>query len=173
MKTSVMLPDTEVLILSDGQKTVSTIRDACKGKRGVIDFWTTKCVRCPAALSNLNDQAGSKNDEEVYIACALSQGENNEDDVADFIDEWENLTHLFVKMENKDAIKQHFGFSQVPFYVVFDQEGSIVGSGDSKNFDYATTLAEVTKTSKAENQYNVSNAVPSTTANTFTLDEDF
>ena len=31
---------------------------------------------------------------------------------------------------------------------VFDHEGSSVGSGDSKTFDYATTLAEVTKTSK-------------------------
>jgi thiol-disulfide isomerase/thioredoxin len=38
-----------------------------------VDFWHTKCVRCPAALSKLNSLVESY-DSVLFVACALSQG---------------------------------------------------------------------------------------------------
>lgn len=39
----------------------------------LIDFWHTKCTRCPAALEKLNTEAATSNDI-LYVSCALSQG---------------------------------------------------------------------------------------------------
>lgn len=57
-----------------------------KGKHMVIDLWHTKCVKCPAALSHLNDIANDNNDI-VFVACALSLGDGNKEVVADVVTE--------------------------------------------------------------------------------------
>jgi thiol-disulfide isomerase/thioredoxin len=50
----------------------------------VVDFWHTKCVKCPAALSKLNDEAGDADASNVlYIGIALSQGPDNYEVAAD------------------------------------------------------------------------------------------
>jgi hypothetical protein len=52
----------------------------------VIDFWHTKCTRCPAALEKLNGEAGKAGNEDViYLSCALSQGEGNHEVAADLV----------------------------------------------------------------------------------------
>ena len=44
----------------------------------VLDFWHTKCVKCPAALDKLNTEATNYPSQDVlFISCALSQGDGN------------------------------------------------------------------------------------------------
>lgn len=68
---------------------------------------------------------------------------------------WENLRHIFVQQEDRDALKAHFGYTAVPFYVVFDKEGNVLKSGEPKSIDLLNTLKAASG------------------ASTFTLDEDF
>lgn len=82
--TSSKVPDIKIKVLDDDR--VVPLKDFCAGKIGLIDFWHTKCVKCPAALAKLNDEA-ERNQDAVYIACALSLGEGSEDDVKDFTTE--------------------------------------------------------------------------------------
>lgn len=56
----------------------TTLRELQRGVGGgkpmIIDFWTTKCTRCPAAMEKLDKEASSRHKEIFYVACALSQG---------------------------------------------------------------------------------------------------
>lgn len=66
----------------------ASLQEVLRGKGGVIDLWHTKCVRCPAALEKLSDFAQSRGSQDVvFIACALSQGDGDEDMVTDLIQE--------------------------------------------------------------------------------------
>jgi thiol-disulfide isomerase/thioredoxin len=57
-----------------------------EGKFFVVDFWTTKCVRCPAALDRLNNEAETMSDKAIFVSCALSQGDGNKEIVSDLVD---------------------------------------------------------------------------------------
>ena len=57
-----------------------------EGKFFVVDFWTTKCVRCPAAMDRLNDEAEHMSEKAVFVSCALSQGDGNREIVSDLVD---------------------------------------------------------------------------------------
>lgn len=79
-------------------------------------------------------------------------------------------------VEAKEAAKAAWGFTSVPFYVVVDAAGNVIGTGEPKAVDYLALIDASTKTmsapgfSNGEN-LNSSNAkIPTTT---FTLDEDF
>lgn len=53
----------------------------------VIDLWHTKCTKCPAALSKLNDEASEVDRRDVlYVAIALSLGDGNYDVASDAIE---------------------------------------------------------------------------------------
>eukprot|EP01031_Cornospumella_fuschlensis_P040707 gene40707-49637_t len=168
-----MLSNIPVTILRNPQsdealEVKTTLREACAGKIGVIDLWHTKCTRCPAALSHLNDFAASQDPNNVMlIACALSLGAGNQDAVVDFISEWGNLYHFFIEESDKESLKAQLGYSAVPFYVVFDENGNIKVSGDSKAVDYQ---AEVTGMSQ---QANAENHPTTATAQGLVFDEDF
>ena len=108
--------------LSNGNET--TFLNFKSTKIVVIDFWHTKCKNCPGALSKLDKLAKSTANVQ-FIACALSQGDGNEDLVKEMIDEWENLTHVFVTFEVKEQLKLTLQFSQVPFIVIIDQVSSL------------------------------------------------
>lgn len=71
-----ILPDLEIHDLSESRKL--SLKEYCQGKAGIIDFWHTKCTRCPAALEKLNLESGkNKRDDILYAACAISQGDGN------------------------------------------------------------------------------------------------
>jgi hypothetical protein len=115
----------------------------------VIDLWHSKCVKCPAALDKLNDFAGSSStstssssDDVLYVSCALSQGPGNIDLACEMVaDTWENLTHVFMEVEVKEEAKALFGFNAVPFVIVVDKDGNVIGHGDPKTVDYAALVA--------------------------------
>lgn len=148
-----LLPDVPVALL-DGSDSVISLRDFCSGRIGVIDLWHTKCTKCPAGLEKFNTQATKFSSTEVmFIACALSLGEGNKEDVADIgPDSWGNLHHIFVETENKDTLKAAFGYSTVPFYVMFDKTGAIIKSGDSKAFDYSSELTKLLESVDSNNE---------------------
>ena len=138
----------------------------------VLDFWHTKCVKCPAAMEKLNDAATPfiADSRVKFVSCALSQGPGNIDVASEVVmGSWENLTHTFMSTEEKERAKLAFGFSAVPFVVVFDSSGAVVGSGAPKDVDFVSLLGlvrdgETTKESLP---------VTSTGTPAFVLDEDF
>lgn len=105
----------------------------------VIDFWHTKCTRCPAALEKLNEES-EKHPEILFISCALSQGVGNKDVAADLANDWTNLTHIWMEIDEKEQAKKVFNFTAVPFYVVVGKDGSIIGSGEPKLVNYVQLL---------------------------------
>ena len=151
--STMSLPDVPVALL-DGSDSVLSLRDFCSGRIGVIDLWHTKCTKCPAGLEKFNTEATKFSSAEVmFIACALSLGEGNKEDVADIgPDSWGNLHHIFVETRNKDTLKTAFGYSAVPFYVLFDKTGAIIKSGDSKAFDYSCELTKLLESVDSNNE---------------------
>ena len=78
-----MLPALKLSVLGENERE-TTLQELCNGKVGVIDLWHTKCQKCPAALDKFNGEAENFSSEEVmFIACALSLGNGNKEDVAD------------------------------------------------------------------------------------------
>lgn len=123
------------------------------GKVLVVDFWHTKCTRCPAALSKLNEEAEKLGSSCAVIACAISLGEGNLDTVRDVINEWENIHHIFIEQDVKEECKRIFGFSMLPFTVVLRKVGdsnTLLFSGDPKAMNLKELVA-VASTSAAGN----------------------
>lgn len=171
-----ILDDIKITVLDEnkGLKSLNSLRD---GKAMVLDFWTTKCVKCPAALEKLNDEAGEDDSGEIlYVSCALSQGDGNMEMVTDLVDDWQNMTHVFMDIENKDIAKAAFKFTQVPFYVVVSATGDVVDTGDPKSVDFRASLQAAAKPEMTSDcclqTSEFDNAAPAA-VHTFSLDEDF
>lgn len=103
-----------------------------------IDFWTTQCTRCPAALDKLDLMASDPRYENVQfisICCDKLDGareiiEKNEDL------RWQNVDHYFMSQSDKERAKRELGFQSVPFYVVLDERGNITQKGGPKAIDF-------------------------------------
>eukprot|EP00904_Undaria_pinnatifida_P005329 jgi/Undpi1/1926/HiC_scaffold_12.g05313.m1 len=52
-----VMPSLRVVRIDDGR--VTTLDEIRAGARAVLDFWTTRCVRCPAALDALEELAAA------------------------------------------------------------------------------------------------------------------
>jgi len=81
---------------------------------------------------------------------------------------WENMTHVFMEVDAKEQAKAEWGFSAVPFYVVVDANGSVIGTGEPKTVDYSSLIAD-----SAANKATKENDIVNAAAPTFTVDEDF
>ena len=117
----------------------------------VIEFWSTKCQRCPSALAQMNALAASTPGV-VFAACAIA---TSEDDVVEkrkvqaLIDGTDDepallvlphVVHLFMNFEQKERAKKRFAFSSVPHCVVFDAKGNECYSGSQ--IDQVTSCVE-------------------------------
>ena len=152
------LPSLAVTTLDENRK-VTSLEAIRAGRTMVIDLWHSKCVKCPAALDKLNDLAGSSSsgDDVLYVSCALSQGPGNIDLASEMVAvTWENLMHVFMEVEVKEEAKALFGFNAVPFVIVVDKDGNVIGHGDPKTVDYASLVK-----------------TPTSSASGLVLDEDF
>ena len=89
-------------------------------------------------MDNLNKLATDeryKNVRFASIVCDSCDGARNiieQDDNR----KWDKITHFFMDHDNKEKAKKIFGFKQVPFYVVLDNEGDIVQMGNKKRIDF-------------------------------------
>lgn len=131
--------------LSDGSQT--SIQALADGKIAVLDFWTTRCTRCPMAIGKLNEKAAALvyKDKVVFftVNCddAVFAKETCEDE------EWDNMTNVFISNEVKEQIKSKWGLTTVPHYTMIDADGKIVqnASQDSAtkfDFEAVETMAE-------------------------------
>ena len=178
----------KVSTLDENSGELVSLADLRSNKSMIIDFWHTKCVKCPAAIDKLNEEAEGEIDsaETVVVCCALSLGEGNKEMVKDVVSDWENITHVFMDMEMKEEAKKLLNFAAVPFYVIVNKDGVITGKGDPKKMDYIALLnkpsseveqeASTTVSSSAIEESTTKEAPAATTEAAeyvFTLDEDF
>jgi thiol-disulfide isomerase/thioredoxin len=119
---------------------VSSLAAFRAGRPLVLDFWHTRCERCPEALTKLDQIAGSGEHVGVlFAACALSTGHGSMEMTQELLgDDWENLTHLFMSVDEKELAKSEFNFSAVPFCVVFAANGSVLYKGHPKDVKFKT-----------------------------------
>ena len=131
----------------------------------LIDFWTTRCTRCPDALDKLDTMARQpkySNVDFVSICCDSCDG------AREILEEpneprWNALHHYFMDEESKEIAKKELGFAMVPFYVFLNEKGEIVQKGNSNSVDFDRIPgAEVV----ADNAVDVGGRA-------FVLDEDF
>ena len=115
---------------------IETISTLCNNKFLVIDFWHTKCTKCPLALEKLDEMSNNYSNVN-FVSCALSLAENDLDVVKDISeDNWDNLMKLYLTIDGKEKAKELFGFKAVPFCVVFSTDGSLIASDDPKNINF-------------------------------------
>ena len=160
-------PSLNVTILDENAE-ITNLNKLHQGKLMVLDFWHSKCVKCPAALEKLNEIAKdvANYGNVMFVSCAISQGPGNKELASEMIaDTWENLTHVFMEIDVKEEAKLFFGFTAVPFIVVIDIDGTVLGKGDPKSFDYMSLLKNTTTTNTAASTVVVPGML--------TLDEDF
>lgn len=108
-----------------------------KGRRAVvIDCWTTRCEKCPAALDALNSVAETyRHDDSVYfLALQLDSDVEMAHEVIEE-HEWNYLHHGRLMEVTKEGLKKLFGFSQVPYYIVAVENQVVMASG-IKQFSY-------------------------------------
>ena len=67
--------------------TAANLSTLSENKLLVVDFWTTKCVKCPAALDKLDIEATRYSNEIKFVSVALSQGVGNVDLVRTLVEE--------------------------------------------------------------------------------------
>ena len=127
------------------------------------DFWTTKCTRCPAALDKLHalslDPLYAKYTFLSIVCDALDPAR----DIlhADKDVKWPNIRHLFTPVESKELAKAHYGFNQVPFYVVYE-DGEVKQASNKVDFEALVKPAyEEERTGWTSDQPLSSSAAPS------------
>lgn len=84
---AVVLQDLPVRRIDDDDEgEESTILTLSAGKKLVMDCWTTRCERCPAALAKLNDFAAEyeKADDVLFLSVCL----DDEDFGKELVEEW-------------------------------------------------------------------------------------
>jgi len=157
--------------IEDGVK--HTVTSISAGKPLVMDFWHTQCTRCPAALEKLDKLAGKGLGDVVFTSCALSLSDGDLSMVQEMTeDTWENLIHLYMTMEEKEAAKAAFGFKAVPFVVCFDKNGTVLASGDPRKMDIEAIFTQPAQT--APEPVKVVEPAPAPTPESvLTFDEDF
>lgn len=105
-----------------------------------IDFWTTQCVRCPAALDNLDSMAQKPEYSNVEFTSIVLDECDGARNIIEKDDEprWKNINHFYMDKSFKETAKAALGFNQVPFYVVLNDKGEIVQKGSKKQIDFDT-----------------------------------
>ena len=95
------------------------------------DFWTTRCERCPEALTKLNKFAEGWDQEALptlFLSICCGNGTADDEEVGrDLAEEgeWYEMTHAYVATETKEMCKETFGFKSVPHYVVASKDGQV------------------------------------------------
>lgn len=112
-----------------------------------IDFWTTKCTRCPDALDKLNAMASDAKYADVQFVSICCDQLDGAREIIEATDEkrWNNIQHYFMSPETKEEAKKLLGFKSVPFYVIVNKNGIMTQKGSSKQVDFNTIPGMVEK----------------------------
>lgn len=131
-----ILPDIPLTCLKSAE--IMSTSQAFEGKNTVIDFWTTKCTRCPDALDNLDFLATHSKYNNIEFNSIVLDECDGARNIIETDDEprWKNVNHYYMDKEFKEMAKASLGFKQVPFYVVLNERGEIVQKGSKKQIDF-------------------------------------
>lgn len=113
-----MVPDWALCTL-DGEKC--SLHDLRDGQKVVLDFWTTACPRCPAALEKLNTIAATTDTRFLAVCLGENPGAKAEPYTA--------LMHAYASLDVKEEVKKYWDFRFVPFAVVINEDGTTEISG--------------------------------------------
>lgn len=143
----------------------------------ISDFWTTKCVRCPDALDNLDKMATLPQYAGIqFTSIVLDEcdGARNIIETPDKQPRWTNIQHYYMDKNFKEHAKTTLGMKQVPFYVVLNENGEIVQKGSKKqvNFDDIPGMIHPVEEEKTEEKDEV-DSLCHEVERVFCLDEDF
>ena len=152
------------LTLFDDDSTASSLTKLRAGKPLIIDFWTTRCERCPACLDKLDKIAEALGDKVVFAALCL----DDPDFAQELVDEhdWDHITHGGMDLETKEKAKAAFGFNSVPHLVIIGADGTTLFCGSALKAT-ADGISEALA-GKENAPQPVAAAAPS-----FTMDDDF
>lgn len=122
-------------ILKDSNNELIPLEKIIDKKDFVLDFWHVKCGKCPATLDKLNDISNDFPNV-TFSSCALSLEDGDIELIKEMVDDnWENLLHLYMNIENKELAKKEYDFSYVPFCLVFS-DSKLIESGDPRSIDF-------------------------------------
>jgi hypothetical protein len=103
-----------------------------------LDFWTTRCTRCPAALDKINAMAADpKYGQSIHFMSICCDSLDGAREIIEELDQrrWPNLRHYFMSPDDKEKAKRILGFQAVPFYVMLDERGDITQMGNKVDFE--------------------------------------
>ena len=110
-------------------RTLVPARLGAAGRTCIVEFWTTRCARCPDALREMHALGERAPLGVDVVACALSTGREGEVEmVRELTEELPALKHLFMDLDQKEVAKGSFGFTSVPHGVVL-ANGVLLASG--------------------------------------------
>jgi hypothetical protein len=110
------------------------------------DLWTTRCTRCPAALDILNqfaidptrtDEGNVDTEDASSVQCISICCGDTLDGAREIIEvtklpRWGAIQHYFMAHHDKERCKELLKFRQVPFYIVFSSNGTLLYHGNQK-----------------------------------------
>ncbi|KAF0700182.1 Aste57867_9310 [Aphanomyces stellatus] len=145
----------------------------------VLDFWSTTCVRCPAAIATLlhHYRTSSVNAKIQYVLINTDNAQTGWGLVQ--TNHWlphGDIVHLYVTLPVKEALKRFMAMKQMPHHVLLDTSRHVVCNG--KFFSYAT-VDEALAARQPPSVQAVAPTQPPTPppvaapAHTFVLDDDF
>src|SRR5690625_4579360 len=110
-------PDFEVTTLDGDQVKLSDYR----GERVMLNFWATWCPPCRAEMPDM--QKIYDKEDVTILAVNMIETESNEEDVVDFIDEFQ-LTFPVLMDENSDLMV-YYKIQAYPTSYMIDSNGTI------------------------------------------------
>ena len=93
-----------------------------KGKVVLLNFWATWCAPCREEMPYL-DALQSEMGGEDFAVVAIAAGHNPPPAVRKFLDE-ENITHLPVLLDPRQALAREMGVMGLPVTLLIDREGN-------------------------------------------------
>jgi thiol-disulfide isomerase/thioredoxin len=126
------LPSTTCRILGNSAAPQTLLSVVAPRRFALLDFWTRRCTRCPAALDKLNALAPSAREAHSIEFVSVNL-DDHEGATALAAGKWENMQHVSVDEDTREELKQALGMSSVPFYVIITSTGRILTAGSPKD----------------------------------------
>ena len=93
-----------------------------KGKVVLLNFWATWCAPCREEMPSL-DALQAEMGSEDFAVVAIAAGHNPPPAVRKFLEE-ENITHLPVLLDPRQALAREMGVMGLPVTLLIDRDGN-------------------------------------------------